>query len=83
MADGGDEGTVYGLLTTVANLGGPVASALSNQIFGLFKPSLSNSSNYLDSSPAFQRAVAWSYGLFLPHRLSLPRHSPPPPQSER
>lgn len=63
MAEGGDEGTVYGLLTTTANLGGPVASAISNQLFGLFQPSLSNSSNYIESPAGFERTVAWSYVL--------------------
>ena len=38
MAEEGNEGLVYGLLTTTANLGSPVARAIGNQLFGLFRP---------------------------------------------
>ena len=35
MADDGNEGLVYGLLTTIGNLGSPVAQAISNQVSAL------------------------------------------------
>lgn len=63
MAEGGDEGILYGLLTTTGNLGYPVAQALSNQIFGLFKPALSNPRNYVEDEPSFRKVVAASYLL--------------------
>jgi len=63
MAEGGDEGVVYGLLTTTANLGGPFAQAISNQLFGLWRPSLSNSANYIEDSASFRRSVAWSFAI--------------------
>ena len=63
MADGGDEGVVYGLLTTTYNVGQPFAQALSNQIFGLFSPDLSDSANYVRDSRAFRKTVAWSFAL--------------------
>ncbi|KAJ1448110.1 hypothetical protein M885DRAFT_450591, partial [Pelagophyceae sp. CCMP2097] len=63
MADGGDEGLVYGLLTTTNNLGAPVAQAISNQLFGLFRPSLSNSQNYLDDTLSFRKLVALSFAI--------------------
>ena len=43
----GLEGLVYGLLTTTHNLGGPVARAIGNQLYGRFNPSISDSSNYI------------------------------------
>ena len=58
MAEEGNEGLVYGLLTTTANLGAPVARAIGNQLFGLFRPSLSDSANYIADTPAFRRTVS-------------------------
>mmetsp|Transcript_14307 Transcript_14307/g.42693 ORF Transcript_14307/g.42693 Transcript_14307/m.42693 type:complete len:588 (+) Transcript_14307:318-2081(+) len=63
MAEGGDEGIVYGLLTTTANLGGPFAQAISNQMFGLWHPSLSDSANYIEDAPSFRNAVAASFAV--------------------
>ena len=63
MADGGDEGVVYGLLTTTYNVGGPIAQAISNQVFGLFTPALSDPKNYVEDHYGFRRTVAWSFGL--------------------
>ena len=63
MAEGGDEGIVYGLLTTTANLGSPFAQAISNQIFGLWSPSLSDSSNYIEDAPSFRNSVALSFAV--------------------
>ena len=61
MAEGGDEGIVYGLLTTTYNVGGPFASAISNQLFGLFEPKLSDPKNYVEDRPAFRNTVALSF----------------------
>lgn len=61
MADDGNEGLVYGLLTTAANLGYPMAQALSNQIFGLFHPSLSDIDNYIRNTKDFQMTVFESF----------------------
>ena len=63
MAEGGDEGIVYGLLTTTANLGSPFAQAISNQLFGLWSPSLSDSSNYIEDDPSFRRSVGASFAV--------------------
>jgi hypothetical protein len=35
MAEGGNEGLVYGLLTTTYNLGSPLGRALGNQAHGM------------------------------------------------
>lgn len=61
MASTGQESVVYGLLTTTSNLGGPVGQAISNQLFSLFQPSLSDSKNYIDDTPQFRRTVANSF----------------------
>ncbi|KAJ8602355.1 hypothetical protein CTAYLR_004242 [Chrysophaeum taylorii] len=61
MAEGGNEGIVYGLLTTMGNLGGPVSNAISNQIFGLFEPDLSDNRNYVRDAVSFRSVVAASY----------------------
>ena len=63
MADDGNEGLVYGMLTTVTNLGSPVAVAMSNQIFELFRPSLSDGKNYIADEPSFRNVVAESFTL--------------------
>jgi len=63
MADDGNEGLVYGMVTTVANLGSPVANAISNQIFEKFKPSLSDGKNYIEDDPSFRNTVAESFTL--------------------
>lgn len=47
VADPGLEGVTYGVFTTALNLGDPVASSISNAIFGLFRPPLSDLVNYL------------------------------------
>ena len=63
MAEGGDEGIVYGLLTTTYNVGGPFASAISNQLFGLFEPKLSDPKNYVEDRPQFRNTVALSFAV--------------------
>jgi len=63
MAENGNEGLVYGLLTTMANLGGPFARAIGNQLYGLFQPSLSDSDNYIEDSDEFRNVVAFSFVL--------------------
>ena len=54
---------VYGLLTMLHNLGGPVAQAISNSVFGTIRPSLSNADNYILDSNQVRNAVAVSYGI--------------------
>ena len=61
MADEGNEGMVYGLLTTTANLGEPFGNAISNQLFGLFQPALSDSGNYIEDTGRFRSVVALSF----------------------
>lgn len=63
MADNGNEALVYGLLTTAGNLGNPVARAVGNQLFGMFRPSLSDANNYIADTDAFRWLVAGSYAL--------------------
>merc|ERR1712216_723465 len=69
MAEGGDEGIVYGLLTTTYNVGGPFASAISNQLFGLFEPKLSDPKNYVEDRP--RSGTRWRCPLW----SLMPRHS--------
>jgi len=63
MAEDGNEGLVYGLITTVANLGSPFARAIGNQVYASFTPSLSNVRNYEDDSDEFRTTVAYSFHL--------------------
>lgn len=63
MAEDGQEGITYGLLTTLHNLGGPVAQAISNAFFGAIRPALSDPRNYVDDTEAVRDAVAVSYGI--------------------
>jgi len=63
MADVGNEGLTYGLLTTISNLGSPFARAVGNQIFGAFKQNLSERQNYVEDTPSFRNAVALSFGM--------------------
>eukprot|EP00931_Biecheleriopsis_adriatica_P071009 TRINITY_DN4485_c0_g1_i2.p1 TRINITY_DN4485_c0_g1~~TRINITY_DN4485_c0_g1_i2.p1 ORF type:complete len:620 (+),score=127.62 TRINITY_DN4485_c0_g1_i2:88-1860(+) len=63
MADKGNEGLTYGLLTTISNLGTPFSRAVGNQIFGLFSPNLSDSANYEADTPQFRNTVALSFAL--------------------
>ena len=63
MADTGNEGMVYGLLTTTHNLGMPFARAISNQLFGLFSPSLSDADNYIVDEASFRSTVGRSFIL--------------------
>jgi len=76
MADSGNEGMVYGLLTTMHNLGMPFARALGNQVYGLFEPSLSDAKYYIADTVAFRHVVAnsfvLSYALALAALLLLP-----------
>jgi hypothetical protein len=63
MAEKGNEGMVFGLLTTMHNLGLPFAQALANQIFGQFPDSLSDADNYIRDTDSFRTQVAWSFVL--------------------
>jgi len=63
MADTGNEGLTYGLLTTISNLGSPFSRAVGNQIFGLFEPNLSDSTNYEADTQEFRNTVALSFVL--------------------
>ena len=63
MAEMGAEGITYGIHTTASNLGGPVANAIGNAIFGTFRPSLSDAANYVADTPHFRDVVAQSYLL--------------------
>merc|ERR1711972_476325 len=63
ISDDGNEGLVYGWLTTVHNLGNPFARAIANQIFQRFKPDISNAFHYIEDTHPFRSTVAWSYAL--------------------
>ena len=63
MAESGNEGLVYGLLTTTYNLGSPFGRALANQIYASFTPSLDDEANYLADTPEFRGTVARSFAL--------------------
>ena len=53
---------MYGLLTTISNLGSPFARALGNQIFGQFE-GISDSKYYTEDTPEFRRRVATTFCL--------------------
>ncbi|CAE8622165.1 unnamed protein product [Polarella glacialis] len=61
LADEGSEALFFGLVMSIRYLLDPVSSVLSNQIFGMFHPDLSDQQNYIDDTPAFRRTVALSY----------------------
>jgi hypothetical protein len=63
MAPDGKEGITYGLLTTLHNLGSPVARGISNALFGTAFSGLSNANNYVEDTPDFRNQVALSYGV--------------------
>jgi Na+/melibiose symporter-like transporter len=63
MADVGNEGLTYGLLSSISNLGGPFARAIGNQVFGAWTHNLSDKQNYIDDKPEFRNAVALSFIL--------------------
>jgi len=63
MAEKGNEGLTYGLFSTATNVGTPLATTISNAAFGAFRPSLSDSANYVKDSPSFRNLVALSYVL--------------------
>ena len=62
-AESGNEGLVYGLLTTTYNLGSPFGRALGNQIYAAFEPSLDDAQNYVGDSATFRNTVAASFAL--------------------
>ena len=64
-ADGDNGGIVYGALTTAHNIGLGISYPLSNQIFGGFKPSLSDSTNYIEDTQEFRDTVATSVAVGL------------------
>ena len=63
MSDSHNQGLVYGLLTTVHNLGSPFARAIANQIFRTYTPSLSDPKNYEADTGEFRDTVAHSFHL--------------------
>ena len=63
LAEPGREGLCYGLIGTVMHASQPIATAMSNQVFGLFQPNLSDPRNYLADTPSFRNTVALSYAL--------------------
>ncbi|CAE7732688.1 unnamed protein product [Symbiodinium pilosum] len=63
LSEPGLEGLCYGLIGTLMNASQPVSTALSNQLFGLFRPSLSELQNYIADTLSFRATVAWSYVL--------------------
>ena len=63
LAEPGREGLCYGLIGTVMHASQPIATAMSNQVFGLFQPNLSDPRNYLADTPSFRNTVALSYVL--------------------
>ena len=54
MAEGGDEALSMGYLRRPTMSAGPSASAISNQLFGLFEPKLSDPKNYVEDRPTFR-----------------------------
>ena len=79
-ATDGNEGLVYGLLSTINHCGQSIPGAVSNQLYGAFYPALSNSANYNPDQggdqPCFRRVVAYSflvgYGFAFTSLLTMP-----------
>ena len=63
LAESGREGLCYGLVGTLQHASLPLATAVSNQVYGLFNPKLSALENYVADTPQFRATVAWSYAL--------------------
>ncbi|CAE7944903.1 unnamed protein product, partial [Symbiodinium necroappetens] len=63
LAEPGREGLSYGLIGTLQQSALPFATVLSNQVYELFDPKLSNLENYILDTPQFRSTVAWSYVL--------------------
>jgi len=63
LAEDGQEGMVYGLLTTLHNLGGPIARGLSNTLYGVAFDGLSDAANYEKDTSSFRNTVAYSYAV--------------------
>lgn len=63
LAEDGQEGMVYGLLTTLHNLGAPIARGLSNTVYGLAYDGLTDANNFKQDTSAFRDTVASSYAL--------------------
>ena len=65
LASANNEGLVYGLLSTVSNVGKSLPNAVSNQLFAHFHPALSNEANYIAAKggdqPCFRVVVALSF----------------------
>ena len=80
VAQPGTEGITYGVLTTAANLGGPVSSGLSNWMYGYWEPSLSDSNNYVEDEPSFRDEVR---RRFLPTHCATAAHRPAPASFSR
>jgi len=66
-ASANNEGLVYGLLTTISNVGKSIPNALSNQLFATLRPALSDDANYIavrgGDQPCFRLVVALSFGI--------------------
>ncbi|CAE7279619.1 unnamed protein product [Symbiodinium necroappetens] len=63
LAEPGREGLSFGLIGTLQHSAMPFATVISNQVYGLFDPKLSNIENYILDTPQFRSTVAWSYVL--------------------
>lgn len=61
VAQPGTEAVTYGLLSTASNLGGPVASGLSNWLFSQWQPSLSDANNFVKDEHSFRDKVRLSW----------------------
>ncbi len=63
LAEAGNEGTTFSILTTASNLGTPVSRAIANTVYATFSPSLSLASNYDEDTPKFRWTVSMSFVL--------------------
>ena len=87
LSSPGTEAISYGVLSSASNVGGPVAIAIGNGLFGMFKPSLSDSSNYVAGRAAAHtrpHTVGRSSPRAVPctPRTSAPRAFRPPPTTD-
>ena len=74
IAEPGTEGITYGVLTTAGNLSSPVASAISNWLFGAWRPSLSDAQTR-PLLPQFPAEAATNASLSLVVATHRPRHA--------
>jgi len=61
VADESNCALVIGMLRSISSIGGPLGLLLSNQVFAVFQPSLTERQNYIEDKSSFRWNVAQSF----------------------